>query len=136
MIALRMSRFDSNTYLVTRQRAEQIKAPPEPEPTPSPEPDLPPASAQEPAPDPYGGQKPLLESQKETLRLTGTVPMESWNMVGRRILTKLHGEEGLNTGVNLSVSVDTDRLKSLEEEIRLALTELKLEGQVNMTTDL
>ena len=125
--------FDSNTYLLTKQRAEQIKAPPEPGPTPGP--DLPPTPDPGPSPDPNGGQQPLPEPRKVTLRLAGTVPMESWNTVGVRILTKLRGEEGLNIGVNLSVSVDSDRVKGLEEEVRQALTDLKLDGQVNMTTD-
>ena len=61
--------------------------------------------------------------------------MESWNTVGVRILTKLRGEEGLNIGVNLSVSVDSNRVRGLEEEVRQALTDLKLDGQVNMTTE-
>ncbi len=52
-----------------------------------------------------------------------------------RILTKLRGEEGLNIGVNVSVTADSDRLKNVEDEVRQALTDLKLEGQVNMTTD-
>ena len=123
--------FDSNTYLLTKQRAEQIKAPPKVEPEPMPVP--PPIPGPRPV-DPIGGEDPP-QPRKATLRLTGTVPMESWNMVGRRILTKLHGEEGLNIGVNLSVSVDSGRLKNLEEEVRQALTDLKLEGQVNMVTE-
>ena len=57
-------------------------------------------------------------------------------MVGVKLLTMLRDEEGLNIGVNLSVSVDSDRLKSLKDEVRQALMDLKLEGQVNMTTDL
>ena len=122
----------SNTYLLTKQRAEQIKAPPEPTPIPDPLP----VPGPDPVPvDPNGGEDPPTP-QKAVLRLTGTVPMESWNTVGVRILTKLRSEEGLNIGVNVSVSVDSDRLKGLEDEVRQALADLKLDGQVNMTTDL
>ena len=64
------------------------------------------------------------------------VLMENWNMVGVKIHTKLREEEELNNLVNLSVSVDSDRLSSLEDEVRQALTDLKLNEQVNMTTDL
>ena len=73
--------------------------------------------------------------QKTTLRLTGTVPMESWNMVAVRLLSKLRAEEDLSIGVNLSVSVDSDRLQTMEEEVRQALTDLKLNEQVRMSTD-
>ena len=46
--------FHSNTFLLTKSRAEQIKAPPEPE--PDPQPDFPPAPDPEPIPVPPGGQ--------------------------------------------------------------------------------
>ena len=127
--------FDSNTYLLTKQRAEQIKAPPEPAPTPSPEPEPYPGPEPGPEPGPNGGQQLLPTPQKTTLRLTGTVPMESWNRVATHILTKLQREGGLSIGVNLSVAVDSDRLQDLENEVRQALEDLKLEGQVNMSTD-
>ena len=127
--------FDSNTYLLTKQRAEQIKAPPEPTPNPRPEPEPQPSLDPGPEPAPHGGQQPLPTPQKATLRLAGKVPMESWNMVGVKLLTKLRSEEGLSIRVDLSVSVASDRLKGLEDEVRQALADLKLEGQVNMTTD-
>ena len=127
--------FDSNTYLLTKQRAEQIKAPPEPAPSPNPEPEPHPSPDPGLEPGPHGGQQPLPTPQKATLRLAGKVPMESWNMVGVKLLTKLRSEEGLSIGVDLSVSVDSDRLKGLEDEVLQALTDLKLDGQVNMTTE-
>ena len=102
--------FDSNTYLLTKQRAEQIKAPQKVEPDPIPDP------VPDPIPDTDEDQQPLPTPQKATLRLAGKVPMESWNMVGVKLLTKLRGEEGLSIGVDLSVSVDSDRLKGLEDE--------------------
>ena len=127
--------FDANTYLLTKQVAEQLKAPPTLVPTRDQEPDPPPTPTPDPDPKPDGGQQPLLTPQKTTLRLKGTVPMESWNMVGVKLLTKLRAEEDLNIAVSLSVSVDSDRLPNLENEVHQALMDLKLEGQVNMTTD-
>ncbi len=127
--------FDANTYLLTKQTAEQLKAPPTLVPTPDQEPDPPPTPTPDTDPKPDGEQQPLLTPQKTTLRLKGTVPMESWNMVGVKLLTKLRAEEGLNIGMNLSVSVDSDRLQNVEEEIRQALADLKLSGQVSMSTD-
>ena len=86
----------------------------------------------DPAPEPSGEQQPLQAPQKATLRLTGTVPPESWNMVGVRILSKLRSGEELNLAVNLSVQVDSTMLQSLEADIRQALIDLKLEDQVKI----
>ena len=79
----------------------------------------------------------LTSSDIASLKITEPRPtMESWNMVGVRLLTKLRAEEDLNIGVNVSISVDSDRLHNVEEEIRQALTDLKLNEQVSMSTDL
>jgi hypothetical protein len=79
----------------------------------------------------------LTSSDIASLKITEPRPtMESWNMVGVRLLTKLRAEEDLNIGVNVSISVDSDRLQNVEEEIRQALTDLKLNEQVSMSTDL
>ena len=83
--------FDSNTYLLTKQRAEQIKAPAKVEPDPIPVPPLLPHPDPVPV-NPIGVEDPPTP-QKAILRLTGTVPIESWNMVGVRLLTKLRAEE-------------------------------------------
>ena len=122
--------FDSSTFLITKERAEESKAPPEvpkPPETRDQPPDIP-----GPAPEPSGGQQPLQAPQKATLRLTGTVPPESWNMVGVRILAKLRSGEELNLAVNLSVQVDSTMLRSLEADVRQALVDLKLEDQVKI----
>ena len=122
--------FDSSTFLTTKERAEESKAPPE-VPKPPETRDLPP-DIPGPAPEPSGEQQPLQAPQKATLRLTGTVPPESWNMVGVRILSKLRSGEELNLAVNLSVQVDSTMLQSLEADVRQALVDLKLEDQVKI----
>ena len=61
--------------------------------------------------------------------------MVSWNTVGVKMLTRPRGDEGPSIGVNASVLVDSDRLNSLEDEVRQALIDLELEGQVSMTRD-
>ena len=126
--------FDSSTFLLTKVRAAQAKAPPErptqPEPVPMPD-DQP---EPEPVPNPAtpGGQLDLPVPQKVTLRLRGTVPLESWNMVGIRILPKLRSGEALNLAVDLSVQVDSKMLQALEADVRQALTDLKLDDQVKI----
>ena len=123
--------FDSNTFLITRKKAEQAKAPPdEKEPEAEPWQSNQPAPRPEPAPAPSDGQKPMPIPRTGILRLRGTVPPESWNMMGIRILTKLQSGEGLNLAVDLSV--DSATLPSLKADILQALTDLKLDGQVSI----
>ena len=113
--------FDSSTFLITKKASERAQAPPEAPKPPAaePEPWQPdrPAPAPEPAPAPPGVQQPMQMPQKATLRLKGTVPPESWNMMGIRILTKLQSGAGLNLAVDLSVEVDSETLPSLRADI-------------------
>ena len=119
--------FDSDTFLIAKDRAEKLLAPPEPKPEPEKEPEQPqPTPGPSPTPE-TGGQQPLQEaSQKVTLRLKGTVPPESWNMVGRRILTKLQ------QGDQLTAEIDPTLLPSLRADIQQALEDLKLDEHVSM----
>ena len=126
--------FDSSTLLLTRVRAERAKAPPEEPREPDPEPPqdgqtTPEARPAQAAPE---GQLDLQVPQKATLRLKGNVPLESWNMVGIRILPKLRSGEGLNLAVDLSVQVDSDVLQVLAADVRQALVDLKLDDQVTV----
>jgi hypothetical protein len=125
-------RFDSDTFLITRTRAEQLSAPPKPEPVPEPSDRRVPQPGPGPRPaPPDGGQQPLPAApQTTTLRLRGTVQPESWNMVGRRILTRLQQGEKLIIEVDLSVEVDPTLLPSLKADIQQALEDLKLDEQV------
>ena len=126
--------FDSNTFLITKARVEQAKARPEERREPEPQPGEPPTPEPGPAPAPAtpSEQPTLPMPQKATLRLRGTIPLESWNMVGIRILPKLRSGEGLNLAVDLSVQVDSATLQSLEADVRQALMDLKLDQQVTI----
>ena len=64
--------------------------------------------------------------------MKGNVPLETWNMVGIRILPKLRSGEGLNLAVDLSVQVDSDVLQVLAADVRQALEDLKLDDQVKI----
>ena len=126
--------FDSGTFLFTKAKAEQLRAP---RVGPTPEPDLiwdepiPPQPNSVPGGDRPGPEVP----QKATLRLMGTVPMELWNSIGIRVLPKLKAGEGMNLSVNLSVQVDSDRLQNLEQEVNQALSDLNLSEHVSVSRD-
>ena len=123
--------FDSNTFLITRQRAEQAQDPPE-ELEPDPGRSDPPTPVPGPAPTTPERQPPMPMPPTVTLRLKGTVPPESWNMMGIRILTKLQSGVGLNLAVDLSVEIDSETLPSLKADILQALADLKLDDQVRI----
>ena len=124
--------FDSNTFLITRQKAEQAQASPEEK-----EPEPAPWQSKQPVPAPGAAPEPPPEGQPTmprttTLRLKGTVPPEIWNMMGVRIVTKLQAGTGLNLAVDLSVEVDSETLPSLKADILQALADLKVDDQVSI----
>lgn len=124
--------FNADTFLIAKAKAERMLAPPEPElePEQKQEPELRPEP--EPTPD-GGGQRPLPETpQVTTLRLRGTVPFESWNVVGRRIVARLQQGNQLKIEVAFTSEVDPALLPSLKADIQQALEDLKLGDQVRI----
>ena len=124
--------FDSGTFLITRAKAEQLSAPKQKEADPEPQPDEPHVPTPDPAPTPPGGQQAMPIPQKVTLRIRGTVPYESWNMVGTRILPKIRSGEALNLSVDLSVQVDAPMASNMKADVQQALEDLKLDDQVKI----
>ena len=124
--------FDSGTFLITRAKAEQLSAPKQKEADPEPQPDEPHVPTPDPAPTPPGGQQAMPIPQKVTLRIRGTVPYESWNMLGTRILPKIRSGEALNLSVDLSVQVDATMASNMKADVQQALEDLKLDDQVKI----
>ena len=124
--------FDSGTFLITRAKAEQLLAPKPKEAEPEPEPVEPHPPEPEPAPTSPGGQQAMQMPQKVTLRIRGTVPYESWNTLGTRILPKIRSGEALNLSVDLSVQVDAPMAPNMTADVQQALEDLKLDGQVKI----
>jgi hypothetical protein len=133
--------FEPNVFLLTKSKAQALKAKPvvtpEPgrpdHPTPSPGlfptgPDLyisPPVVTQpEPEPPP--------KAQKRTLRLVGQVPSEVWNRLGTKLLTKLKTGEDLRIEVEFSVVIDSERATAFESELRQVLDDLALSSKVQI----
>ena len=131
--------FEKGVFLLTKAKAEELQRkptviePPEPPPGPpggddwrgdpvgpEPTPDPP-----EPVPPPTG--------QKATLSLTGSVPRESWNRVGTRLLPKLQGSEDISVKVELSARVGAEQAQNMAAELRQALEDLGLNWQVNIS---
>jgi hypothetical protein len=121
--------FETGIVLLKKVRAEALKKglvpTPQPKPGPGPEPGPGPSPEPEPAPTPT----PTPEPQTKTLRLSGTLPPELWNRLGTKILPKLKAGADLSVGVEFSVAVKSEALKSLDTELRQILDDLGLTGR-------
>ena len=116
--------FDAGVFLLTKEKAKQLKgqkkidapiSPTEPEPS----------KPAEPVPGP-------ITTQPRTLRLVGTLPPEVWNKIGTKLLPKLRSGAELKIGVEFSVSLDGKLAQNLEAEIRQILEDLGLKDQIKI----
>ncbi|MDE0143354.1 MAG: DUF499 domain-containing protein [Caldilineaceae bacterium] len=131
--------FESGVFLLTKARAEQLRVTPGDKKPVQPDVQLDPTdtTGTDTVPDSGGTQIefPIPAGGKSTLRLSGTIPPEMWNLVGMKVLTKLRSGNELSVGVDFSVSVDAGRAKSLQQELRQALDDLDLREQVSVDTE-
>jgi hypothetical protein len=67
-----------------------------------------------------------------TLRLSGTIPPETWNRLGTKILPKLRSGTDLKIGLDFEVSLPADAANALAVEVRQILQELGLSQSVNV----
>ena len=126
--------FEANVFLLSRAKAEQLRAMPE---TPS---ELQPAPAPSPSPEPEPGPGPRLRPDPEptpaasetTLRLSGTVPSEVWNRIGIKLLPKLRSAKELTTSVEIVATVDARSAGNMVEDVRQILKDLGLADRVRV----
>ncbi len=129
--------FDPGVYLLKKDRAAALKAEP-------PEviqengvngPELPPIGA---ARD--GHHVEVLdervgegeEPRSRTLLLSGSIPPESWNKVGTRLIPKLRAGNQLSVGVTLSVEIGAGEATHLRRELEQILADLNLTGKIKI----
>ena len=124
--------FESGVFLLTKAKAEQLRATADDAKLVQPGPD------NAPNPDTKSGSEqiqvglPIETGRKVTLRLRGTVPPEVWNRLGTRILPKLRSGDDLSVGVEFSVSVDAGLSQGFQLELQQALDDLGLAEQVHV----
>ena len=122
--------FEPNVFLLTKRKAEELKATPQgqqlqkPAPTPVREP------RSDPQPEPEPGPTP--STSKAKLRLRGTIPPEIWNRLGTKVLPKLRKGEDLDVGIELSVTVGSEMAPSMEAELKQSLSDLGLSARIKV----
>jgi len=128
--------FENDVYLLRKETARSLT---QPVPAAGKEPVSPPAvmvpggAAMKPEPEltlTPGPEPPAAKSV--TLTVSGSVPLESWNRLGTRLLPKLRGGENPTARVELSCIADSKSVATLTEEIRQILEDLGLAGQVRV----
>ena len=121
--------FESDVFLLTKAKAEALKTTPatstppapaaEPEPVPMPEP------TSQPAPATPG-------ESSTTFRLSGTVPYESWNRFGTKVLSRLRSDDGLSIRVECLARVEATSAGGTETELQQILDDLGLSDQLRV----
>ena len=123
--------FDEAVFLVKKEKAEALRAPRDdetpakPPPDPIPGPDPKPGTGPEPTPS---GETPPTAS----LQIRGSVPSESWNRLGTKVIPKLRSGADLRIEVQCSVQVSASAAANLETEIAQALKDLGLEDRLKV----
>lgn len=118
--------FENDVYLLTRQKAEAAQRQEE---APPPTPDDDNNGGESPAPDPPHPVDPDLPTpaRTTTLRLTGSVPPESWNRLGASIISRMRaGGKSMQAAIDLSVTMPSKDAETLERDLRRQLTDLNL----------
>ncbi len=124
--------FESSVFLLTKSKAEELKAAPGGRPRPQPEPTPSPGPEPEPGPEPGTGSESTPDATKTTLRLAGTVPPEVWNRLGTKVLPKLRSGDDLNVGIKFSVSVGSQFAQNMAMELKQILDDLGLGDRVRV----
>jgi len=129
--------FEPSVFLLTRARAQALKA----EPAGAPSAKTPPAqqppagkgatpgTAVTPAP---GGGTPEPGPSTRVLVVSGEVPPELWNRLGTKLVPKLKGGSDVSLRIEFRTTVAADAAAALSCELRQALQDLGLEDKVRV----
>ena len=129
--------FEASVFLLRKDTAEALRSPPVTEEPGSPTGPKPGPKARPPVTEPGPLPPPNPESRTgtggtATLCLTGTVPPETWNRLGMKLLPKLRSGENLRLGIQLSLTVGSASATSLQAELSQILEDLSLEDSVRI----
>ena len=129
--------FESGVFLLTKAKAEELRqredVPPL-QPTTDNDDDRDPKHEEPLVSQPFSDEPALVQaSQKAKLSITGTIPRESWNRVGTRLMPKLQAGEEINARVELSAIVGAEQAQSMVNALRQALEDLGLDLQLDVS---
>jgi len=134
--------FDSDVYLLLGKLTQELKdskgkltvvEPPTPGAATSPD-----MAGTEPAGPLFGqpvqpgsGESPSVQGKSRTLRISGEIPTEVWNRLGRTLLPKLKTAGELHLEIDASIEIKSDS-NGLRQEIEQILRDLNLTDKVRV----
>ncbi len=133
--------FEAGVYLLTRAKAQALKSRPAPRPVAVPDSGLNPPGG---APPDTRGMPPVGPEDRPassagsparscTLRLTGSLPPETWNRAGTKLVSRLRSAgEGIELKIDFTVLVPAGTAASLEADLKQALQDLGIEGSIRI----
>jgi hypothetical protein len=135
--------FDSDVYLLLGKTATELKksngrlAVVEPSTTGVP---TEPGSGSEPPAGPLFGRPDepssagtaSAQTKTRTLRISGEIPTEVWNRLGRTLLPKLKTGTELRLSIDASIQIEVDGSNGLRQEIEQILRDLNLIDKVKV----
>jgi hypothetical protein len=127
--------FEADVFLLRRDTARALETGPSfPEhPEPPERPDHPEPPERPDHPKPFELSDPPPFATTKTVRIAGTVPPETWNRLGTKLLPKLRsGGAVLEVHLDLSTTVRADLAAGLTTEVRQILDEIGLADTVDV----
>jgi len=124
--------FEAGVFLLTKVRARVLKGEVRPESGPVVSPAPGPEAKARPESGTIVGPGLGPDTKTRILRLVGTVPPEVWNRLGTRVIPKLRSGTDLRIGVDFSVTVGAESVRSVEADLRQALEDLGLGGKIQI----
>ena len=125
--------FDYDVYLLRKDRARALRqAATLQQQAPVSQSTLQPPVTPSPEPAPTTPQPEPTKPTAVTLHITATVPPESWNSFGFKLIPKLRSGQDLCIQVDLSCRLDATAAPTTQAEIRRIIDDLGLTGQVRV----
>lgn len=118
--------FEPGVFLLNKNKAEALSE--KPKPIPLPDPDPPPKLHPEPTPG-HGGRS---DKDKATLKVSGTMPSETWNRFGTNAIPKLRQLENVQIRIAITASGASVRTEHLKSELRRVMNQLDLGNQIRI----
>jgi hypothetical protein len=82
--------------------------------------------------EPSGAGTTAGQAKTRTLRISGEIPMEVWNRLGRTLLPKLKTGKELRLSIDASIQIEVGSSDGLRQEIEQILRDLNLAEKVKI----